>query len=292
MSSWVEIRGDCDFSLDNVPFGVASFSRKPADNGISPRCCTAIGDYAVDLSLLAAVGLFREVEKRFESLHFSAVSTFCEVSTLNRFMSYPREIWVAVRERLIELFRLDNGEIRDNPSLRALALCPLTDVVMHLPCTIGDYTDFYSSRNHATNVGIMIRGKDNALQANWMHLPVGYHGRSSTIFVSGTDIKRPCGQLQKDRADPSLGSVFGPTNLLDFELEIAFFCGGPTTTKPPTISEARNRIFGYVLMNDWSARDIQKWLATMISPNHLIISTAVCFYYVDICWFVRFSRFF
>jgi fumarylacetoacetase len=212
------------------------------------------------------------------------VSTFGKVSTLNRFMSYPREVWVAVRERLIELFRCDNAEIRDNPTLRALALCPLTEVAMHLPCTIGDYTDFYSSRNHATNVGIMIRGKDNALQANWMHLPVGYHGRSSTIFPSGTDVQRPCGQLQKDKADPNLGSVFGPTNLLDFELEMAFFIGGPTTTtsKPLTISEAQNRIFGYVLMNDWSARDIQRWFVH-IFPILTIFLFSFFWNYLLIC---------
>lgn len=258
-SSWIEIRSDCDFSLDNIPFGVASFLGNNKNQSRKPRCCTAIGDYAVDLSLLAEVGLFQEVEQKFAPLKFCAVATFSKTATFNRFMSYPREVWVAVRERLIDLFRWDNEVIRDNTTLRSLALCPLSQVTMHLPCTIGDYTDFYSSRNHATNVGIMIRGKDNALQPNWMHLPVGYHGRTSTIFPSGMNIKRPCGQLQKDRADPKLGSVFGPTNLLDFELEMAFFCGGPPSTKPPTIEEAQDRIFGYVLMNDWSARDIQRW---------------------------------
>lgn len=171
-------------------------------------------------------------------------------------------MWVAVRLRLIDLFQEGGSEdLRSNEQLRSAAMWPLSTVTMHLPARVGDYTDFYSSRNHATNVGIMLRGKDNALQPNWLHLPVGYHGRSSSIFPSGTDVVRPCGQLQKDVTDPTKGSVYAPCRRLDFELEMAFFCGGPGKEPgmPVTINEAEDRIFGYVLMNDWSARDIQTW---------------------------------
>lgn len=145
---------------------------------------------------------------------------------------------------------------------------PLSTITPCLPATIGDYTDFYSSREHATNVGTMFRGKANALQPNWLHLPVGYHGRSSTVFPTGTAVRRPCGQLQKDATDPSKGSTFGACRLLDFELEMAFFVGG--APNPPgsrlSMSSAQERIFGFVLMNDWSARDIQKWEYVPLGP--------------------------
>lgn len=138
-------------------------------------------------------------------------------------------------------------------------------VTMHLPADIGDYTDFYSSIHHATNVGIMFRGKDNALMPNWKHLPVGYHGRASSVVVSGTPIRRPYGQTQPvDGADP----VFGPSRLFDFELELAFFVGGPATElgERVTAAQAADRVFGFALMNDWSARDIQKWEYVPLGP--------------------------
>eukprot|EP00604_Paraphysomonas_vestita_P003405 CAMPEP_0174821506 /NCGR_PEP_ID=MMETSP1107-20130205/9016_1 /TAXON_ID=36770 /ORGANISM="Paraphysomonas vestita, Strain GFlagA" /LENGTH=572 /DNA_ID=CAMNT_0016038639 /DNA_START=252 /DNA_END=1973 /DNA_ORIENTATION=+ len=139
---------------------------------------------------------------------------------------------------------------------------------MHLPAHIGDYTDFYSSREHATNVGIMFRGVDNALQPNWLHLPVGYHGRASSVVVSGTEITRPSGQVQKNKDDPKEGSIYSPCRLLDYELEMAFFVGGPSNPlgRPLTIEEAEDRIFGVVLMNDWSARDIQAWEYVPLGP--------------------------
>jgi len=152
--------------------------------------------------------------------------------------------------------------------LREKVLLPLSQVQVHLPARIGDYTDFYSSREHATNVGIMFRGKENALQPNWLHLPVGYHGRASSVVVTGTPIVRPCGQLQADRADPSKGSVFGPSKLLDIELEVACLVGGrtPPLGRPLTMAEAEEHIFGYVVMNDWSARDIQAWEYVPLGP--------------------------
>ena len=138
---------------------------------------------------------------------------------------------------------------------------PTESVRLHLPARVTEYTDFYSSREHATNVGIMFRGVDNALQPNWLHLPVGYHGRASSVVVSGTDVRRPCGQIQKDPTEPKNGSIFGACRSLDFELEVAAFLGGPANPlgTPVRIEEAEERIFGVVLLNDWSARDIQAW---------------------------------
>ncbi|KAL7448144.1 hypothetical protein ACHAWC_000390, partial [Mediolabrus comicus] len=239
-------------------------------------------------------------------------------STLNDFMSCEKYIWVAVRNRLISLFKLNNNDddddavdkrLQNNVSLQKSSMHPLSSTLYHLPATIGDYTDFYSSREHATNVGIMFRGVDNALQPNWLHLPVGYHGRSSSVYpslahndcdeegdVGGgskkkkimSTIRRPCGQLQIDPMDPKKGSTYGPCKLMDFELEVAFFVGGPSSSppnnsgsnssgnngsgsdkhysKPLTLSEAQDKIFGYVLMNDWSARDIQKWEYVPLGP--------------------------
>lgn len=147
-------------------------------------------------------------------------------------------------------------------------MLPLNSVTMHLPAQIGDYTDYYSSREHATNVGTMFRGADNALQPNWLHLPVGYHGRSSSVYLSGTDIVRPRGQLQKSPDDPTQGSTYGPCRLMDFELEMAFFVGGPPLAPGATLSmeKAEDHIFGMVMMNDWSARDIQKWEYVPLGP--------------------------
>jgi fumarylacetoacetase len=158
-----------------------------------------------------------------------------------------------------------------------------------MPVDVREYTDFYASKEHATNVGIMFRGVENALQPNWLHLPVGYHGRASSVVLSGTPIRRPCGQIQKDREDPKQGSIFGACRLLDFELELGFFVGGPRNELgvPLTLEEAKERIFGVVLLNDWSARDLQAWeyvplgpftaknFGTSISPWIVLYSTLV-----------------
>ena len=257
LSSWVKIAEDSDFSLANIPFGIFSTNEK-----FKPRCATAIGDKVVDLSILAEAGVFADIAN-FSPRCFAN-------TTLNEFLAYPRPIWVAVRNKLIDLFA-ENGNsdaLRSSDALQAASLHDVTDVTMHLPALIGDYTDFYSSREHATNVGTMFRGKDNALQPNWLHMPVGYHGRSSTVFVSGTPVRRPCGQLQKDRDDPKQGSIFGPCRLLDFELEMAFFVGGPCNEagRRLDITQAYDRIFGFCLMNDWSARDIQSWEYVPLGP--------------------------
>lgn len=299
--SWVNIPENCDFSIDNIPFGVCSFpetTREAAGFTVpvlqpeAPRCCTAIGNYAVDLHLLAEAGLLDDLRTSgYEALVDFHPRVVFSQPTLNSFMATEKNVWVAVRNRLISLFMENNDNtqvespivqdprLKDNLPLRNLAMHSLESVTCHLPATIGDYTDFYSSREHATNVGIMFRGKDNALQPNWLHMPIGYHGRSSSIFASGNGskmatIRRPCGQLQIDPNDPLKGSDYGPCKLMDFELEVAFFVGGKPNRdsvaqqigRPITLEEAKDRIFGYVLMNDWSARDIQKWEYVPLGP--------------------------
>ncbi|CAJ1416610.1 unnamed protein product [Effrenium voratum] len=251
--SWVEYDAQCDFPLQNLPFGVFSCSQR------GPRCATAIGHYALDLALLAEHGFL-------QGLGFDERRVFRQPA-LNAFMSLPRPAWRATRARLTELLSEGDERLRRS-DLRETVLRPLQEVKMHLPAKIGDYTDFYSSREHATNVGIMFRGKDNALQPNWLHLPVGYHGRASSVVVSGTPLARPRGQLQKSKEDPWQGSVYGPCKLLDFELEIGCFVGGelPPLGRPLSIAEAAEHVFGYVLMNDWSARDIQAWEYVPLGP--------------------------
>ena len=291
----------------------------------SPRCCTAIGSYAVDLHLLAEAGLLDDLPNDKESANekdneINVVMSFhpravFSAGNLDAFLRCERRTWIAVRDRLISLFLLDSKEevgndeiksdhsergesttikaddrLRTNLPLRSAALHSMLSAVHHVPCTIGDYTDFYSSREHATNVGTMFRGKDDALQPNWLHVPIGYHGRSSSVGVSSSSscaagrdaqvgIRRPCGQVVIDPADPKKGSKHGPTRSLDFELEVAFIVGGPTNVeyvdgdggcgtigRPMTAEEARGRIFGYVLLNDWSARDVQKWEYVPLGP--------------------------
>jgi fumarylacetoacetase len=253
---------DSDFSIDNIPFGVGEV---PMATTLwsKPRCLTAIGQYAVDLSILQDAGAFEDIDGLDGNI-------FSE-NTLNAFMDHTPTIWSKVRQRLQDIFLGTNNLLQSNATLQSAALHNLDTVQMHLPVQIGNYTDFYSSREHATNVGTMFRGKDNALNPNWLHLPVGYHGRASTVFCSGQPIVRPSGQLQKDPNDPLQGSVYGPCKLLDFELEVAFFVGNTVHDNqlngcPLTMKEAKERIFGFVLMNDWSARDIQKWEYVPLGP--------------------------
>jgi fumarylacetoacetase len=172
--------------------------------------------------------------------------------------------WREARARLTHLLRADEPTLRDDSAVRKAAFHPRSRVEMLLPAAIGDYTDFYSSREHATNVGVMFRGPDNALQPNWLHLPVGYHGRSSSVVVSGTDLRRPMGQIKADDADsPS----YGPSRLMDFELEMGFFVGpGNALGEAIPIADTMEHIFGMVLVNDWSARDIQKWEYVPLGP--------------------------
>ena len=257
MMSWLSVPKDSDFSIGNLPLGV--FSPSSAQ---TPRCATILGDTVIDLSVLEEAELFHDIPGL-------AANTF-DQPTLNAFIEHPSTVWNLVRQRLTDLLTADGAmdTLRTNENLQNAAFYNVSAVQLHLPIQVGDYTDFYSSREHATNVGTMFRGKDNALQPNWLHLPVGYHGRSSTVVVSGQDVHRPKGQLQKDKDDPKQGSIYGPCRLLDFELEIAAVVGGPANPlgHPLTMDQAKERIFGFLLMNDWSARDIQKWEYVPLGP--------------------------
>jgi fumarylacetoacetase len=251
LQSFVDVPAGSDFPIHNLPFGVFRPSA-----GARPRIGVAIGDAVLDLSVLAERGLLsgRALED----------GDAFRQPTLNAFMALGRPAWREARARLTQFLRVGDSTIRDNGSLRQAALHPMASVEMLLPATIGDYTDFYSSREHATNVGTMFRGPDNALQENWLHLPVGYHGRSSSVVVSGTDVRRPKGQTKADDAE---NPTFGPSRLMDFELEMGFFVGpGNALGEPIPIDEAGEHIFGMVLLNDWSARDIQKWEYVPLGP--------------------------
>lgn len=254
--SWVPVSASSHFPIQNLPFGIFSTVQTPWR-----RAGVAIGDHVLDLFCLSNHGLL-------DGLGYSP-HIFGE-STLNSFMELERPAWRATRTRLQDLLSDKNVDTRlsSNETLKALALIPLSEAIMHMPAKIGDYTDFYSSREHATNVGIMFRGVENALQPNWLHLPVGYHGRSSSVVISGTDVVRPQGQVQADAADPKKGSNFSPCRLLDFELEMGVFLGGKGNElgRPLTIEEAEDKIFGLVLLNDWSARDIQAWEYVPLGP--------------------------
>jgi len=257
--SWVDVPADSDFTLYNLPYGV--FSTPDAPGNVRPRCGVAIGDLVLDL---ASVAHLMQCVDGLDSACFSKPA-------LNDFMAHDAPVWAATRSRITALLELGPegcGDLRDNAALRARALVPQKSVRMHLPAHIGDYTDFYASREHAYNCGCMFRSPENALQPNWLHLPVGYHGRSSSVFVSGTPVIRPQGQLQLDKSDPSKGSVMGATKLLDFECEMGVFLGGAANTMgtPITMENAPSRIFGLVLLNDWSARDIQAWEYVPLGP--------------------------
>ena len=251
MTSFVSYAEESPFPVENLPYGIF----RPSPDA-PPRAGAAIGDYVLDLAVVSERGLLENADVRHER-PFSRPD-------LNLFMSMGRGVWKATRSALQHLLDSRTKTIRDDEDLRAECLFHRSNVEMLLPATIGDYTDFYSSREHATNVGTMFRGKDNALQPNWLHLPVAYHGRASSVVVSGTDIRRPCGQtMPADAAAP----VFGASRQVDFELETGFFVGaGNTLGEPIPIERALDHIFGFVLVNDWSARDIQKWEYVPLGP--------------------------
>jgi fumarylacetoacetase len=249
LRSWVPVPAGSDFPIQNIPFGIGSW------NGEPPMPMTRIGDTVVDLSILAEAGLLQDTG--IDGAAFMAPH-------LNDMMKGGKAAMRALRTRLVELLRHDNPTLRDNNTLREDALLPVDQVVMHLPVTVGDYTDFYSSRQHAYNVGCMFRDPNNALLPNWLHLPVGYHGRASSIIPSGQPIHRPMGQR---RPDPEKPPVFGPSVQLDFELEVAFITfAGKALGQRISTAEAEDYIFGLVLFNDWSARDIQAWEYVPLGP--------------------------
>lgn len=244
---FISIAADSDFSIYNLPYGV--FSSKKLDQ----RVGVAIGDYILDLSQLETAGL----------LPTSSNPVFNH-NTLNAFIALGKDIWQQTRARLQSLLDEDNAELRDNAALRESVLIKQSDAHMHLPIQVPSYTDFYSSREHAFNVGSMFRGPENALMPNWSELPVGYNGRASSVVVSGTDIVRPSGQIKSPDVDRP---VFSPCKKLDFELETAFIIGRSNILgEPISINEAHEYIFGMVLLNDWSARDIQQWEYVPLGP--------------------------
>jgi fumarylacetoacetase len=246
--SWVDVPAGSDFPIQNLPFGVLSKGTGSKKIGV------AIGDYALDLSALYDFGLLDY--NIFAHHHF-------ENPYVNDLLSLGHEKVRKLRERVSYLLSTETDELKSNTK-RDLFLVKLEELDMHMPVRIGDYTDFYSSEDHARNVGTMFRDPNNALLPNWKHIPVGYHGRSSSIILSGQQIHRPLGQTKPADAD---APVFGPSKLLDFELETAFvtYPGKPLGDRITT-AEAAHYIFGMTLFNDWSARDIQTWEYVPLGP--------------------------
>jgi fumarylacetoacetase len=248
MKSWLESanRAGCDFPVQNLPYGV--FSR----DGESPCCATAIGDFVLDLAALEQAGLIH------------AAGTFAEPA-LNGFMALGPASWAETRARLTSLLVTDGDPaLKHDAGLRERALLPLKDARLHLPFKVSGYTDFYAGKNHAFNVGSLFRGAVNALPPNWFSMPIAYNGRASTVVVSGTEIHRPRGQIKPSGAELP---VFSPSRRLDIELEIGAVIGVPSVMgKPVTVAAGEKMIFGYVLLNDWSARDIQIWEYQPLGP--------------------------
>ncbi len=248
LKSFIEVGKDSHFPIQNLPFGVFRTTRR------SPRIGVAIGDFVLDLKESQDMGYFRDIQDLSEHV-------FSE-TYLNAFMSTGRAVWSAVRRRCQEILGEESVEVRDNPELRTRMLVPMDSVTMLMPVRIGDYTDFYASLEHATRVGSMFRGPDNALQPNWRHLPVAYHGRASSIIAGNGAVRRPSGQQLLDRQP-----IYAPCQKVDFELETGFFVGtGNRQGEPIPIDRAEDHIFGMVLLNDWSARDIQKWEYVPLGP--------------------------
>ncbi|MEO0527272.1 MAG: fumarylacetoacetase [Bacteroidota bacterium] len=247
--TWLNVPQKSDFPIQNIPFGV--FLTRDDIITIGTR----IGDYAIDLGALHQLGYFKDIPLTDD--------IFLQ-DTLNDFISDGKKTWRLVRNRISDIFDYDNPELKNNEAHRKIVLFTMDEIEMKLPVQIGDYTDFYSSKEHATNIGTMFRDPENALMPNWLHIPVGYHGRSSTIVPSGTPVHRPMGQtLPKGETSP----VYGPSKLVDFELETAFITtDGNLLGEPIPVEEAEDYIFGMILFNDWSARDIQKWEYVPLGP--------------------------
>lgn len=252
LTSFIDIAADSDFSIHNLPYGIFSDAKDVTGNN-NRRAGVAIGEQVLDLSILEAEGLLSLTG-----------GPYFDQPTLNAFIDSGRDNWTKARSTIQTLLSADIDTLRDNKDLQAKALFKQADVTMHLPVHVPGFTDFYSSKEHATNVGTMFRDPKNALLANWTEMPVGYNGRASTVIVSGTDVIRPSGQL---KPNPDERPIFSPCKRLDFELETAFVVGrGNDIGQPIAVDEANDHIFGMVLLNDWSARDIQKWEYVPLGP--------------------------
>ncbi|MBV8600788.1 MAG: fumarylacetoacetase [Candidatus Eremiobacteraeota bacterium] len=250
MRSWVSIPPGSDFPLENLPYGIFS------PPGGAPRVGVALGDSVIDLARLGEAGLL-------DGILADPTGTFSQPS-LNAFLSLGRDAWQATRARLLSLLRDESSEIRDRAGLADELVAPQSEVRLHLPIAIGDYADFYSSIEHATNVGKIFRPGGEPLMPNYRWIPIAYNGRSSTVVASGTPIERPCGQT---KSAPDAAPRFGPSRQLDYELELGFVTGpaNPNGAAIPT-GRAAEHIFGLVLLNDWSARDIQAWEGQPLGP--------------------------
>lgn len=248
--SWLNVKNNSDFPIQNIPFGV--FITKDDIITIGSR----IGDFAIDLGALHQLGYFDKIPLTDD--------IFLQ-DNLNDFIADGRKTWRLVRNRIAHIFDVTNGSLRDNAEHKDKIIFRMDEVEMLLPVSVGDYTDFYSSKEHATNVGCLFRDPENALLPNWVHMPVGYHGRSSSIITSGTSIRRPHGQTRP--LEGSSTPEFGPTKLLDFELEMAFITTASNNLgERIPLEEAEEYIFGLVQFNDWSARDIQAWEYVPLGP--------------------------
>ena len=244
MKSWIPVEADSDFSIHNIPFGIIS------TNGEKKRAATRIGNTVINLHALAKTGVFAEL---------GVIKDVFKSNYLNEFIALGKEKTKAVRTKIQELLTEENSILHSHPDTQL----DIEDVIMHMPIKVNDYTDFYSSMEHATNLGKLFRDPENALLPNWKHIPVGYHGRASSIVESGVNIHRPKGQQKPADGPP----VFGPCKWLDFELEMAFIIGKDTELgQSISTTNAEDHIFGMVLFNDWSARDIQKWEYVPLGP--------------------------
>ncbi len=249
LSSWIFYSKESDFPIQNIPFGVFCLKDQ------HPRIGSRIGDKVIDLYALFRLGYLNDLNLKESDLYSDS---------LNNLMKHGKHTVHLLRERISSIFDINNPELKENSAHHLEVLFDESQVNMLLPVQIGDYTDFYSSKEHATNVGIMFRDPANALLPNWLWIPVGYHGRASSIVVSGTDFHRPKGQIKpNDNEDP----IFGASRQVDFELEMGFitYDGVPLGDAIP-VDEAENYIFGMCLFNDWSARDIQKWEYVPLGP--------------------------
>lgn len=249
LRSWVESANlpGADFPIQNLPFGVFAVGDSAARLGV------AIGDQILDLAALQAAGLLPGVAHEVLAR-----------DSLNAFIALGPQVWSAVRKQVSNLLAADNPQLRDQAAVRAQVLHPQSAARMLLPVAIGGYTDFYSSKEHATNVGCMFRDPKNALLPNWLEIPIGYNGRASSVVVSGTPIHRPMGQVKAPNQERP---QFAPCAKLDFELETGFIIGrGTALGDSVPLADAEAHIFGMVLLNDWSARDIQAWEYVPLGP--------------------------
>ncbi len=250
LESWIEIPENCDFPLENLPYGIAKLSNEKT------VAVTRIGDTIIDLQSLSALNVFSDLK--------IANADIFNQPVLNNFIELGKDLHVKVRERLQEIFGIGSNNTELTEKIKQYSLYAADGVKMLMPVKVTDYTDFYSSIEHATNVGKMFRDPANALLPNWKHLPVGYHGRASSIVVSGSEIHRPNGQTMPQGAEKP---VFGPSKMFDFELEMAFVVSKTTQLgESVKASEAEDYIFGFLLFNDLSARDIQSWEYVPLGP--------------------------